>query len=463
MLLQYIMKIIVVGTGFASIPAISLLVKLGFKPTVIDVGNKINNKKKHLMKKDIFIKKKNYDDYLCLGGLSNVWTGVIDKYDEIDLQNWPVNKNILENYYNKLDDLLYKSEIYNFISKKNSLLNYQIKKNQESEDKLIQSDKNLLFKNTSILTSEFENNSQNDNLYFNLLKPLNFSEYIEKLINESKINYVRGKVINMQEKKDSVEVINLDPDNNKKIYKCDYLFLGCGSASTLKLIQNSLNNFDKNLKLKNNKKIVFPVYFKQKEKIKNNKENFYNIYPIFQLHYKSKNLGNIYSQISNLNITLFKYLFPNFSNSNIFQNISNFFNKFGFSYLSLDSRYGDEFTFDKNGEIIIYKKNISNNFLIKNLNDLFNNNILSSEIKHIKFPIFRNSLSGNHFGSSFPMKKIKKNIFDSDIFGRTADYKKISILDSSIFTTLSAKPPTFTIMANSYRIVDNVLIKNFFN
>ena len=58
MLLQYIMKIIVVGTGFASIPAISLLVKSGLKPTVIDVGNKINNQKKHLLKKNIFIKKK---------------------------------------------------------------------------------------------------------------------------------------------------------------------------------------------------------------------------------------------------------------------------------------------------------------------------------------------------------------------------------------------------------------------
>ena len=463
MLLQYIMKIIVVGTGFASIPAISLLVKSGLKPTVIDVGNKINNQKKYLLKKNIFIKKKNYDDYLCLGGLSNVWTGVIDKYDEVDLLNWPINKNTFETYYNKLNDLLYKSEIYNFISKKNNFLNYEIRKEQVSQEKFIQSDESLLLKNTSILTSEFKNSNKSDDLYFNLLKPLNFSEYIEKLINETKINYVKGKVINIGEKKNEVEIITLDPDNNKKTYKADYLFLGCGSASTLKLIQNSLNIFDKNLRLKNNKKIVFPVYFNQREKIKNNIKNFNNIYPIFQLNFRSKNLGNVYSQISNLNITLFKYFFPNLSNSNFFRNISSFFNKFGFSYLSLDPKYGDEFTFDKNGEIIVFRKNYSKNYLLKNLNDLFKNNILNSEIKHIKFPFFRNSLSGNHFGSVFPMKEIKKEKFESDIFGRTAEFKKISILDSSIFTTLSSKPPTLTIMANSYRIVNSVLTKNFFN
>ena len=268
MLLQYIMKIIVVGTGFASIPAISLLVKSGLKPTVIDVGNKINNQKKHLLKKNIFIKKKNYDDYLCLGGLSNVWTGVIDKYDEVDLLNWPINKNTFETYYNKLNDLLYKSEIYNFISKKNNLLNYEIRKEQVSQEKFIQSDENLLLKNTSILTSEFKNSNKSDDLYFNLLKPLNFSEYIEKLINETKINYVKGKVINIGEKKNEVEIITLDPDNNKKTYKADYLFLGCGSASTLKLIQNSLNIFDKNLRLKNNKKIVFQFILIKEKKLK---------------------------------------------------------------------------------------------------------------------------------------------------------------------------------------------------
>ena len=48
------MRTIIVGTSFAAIPAIMYLVDLGFKPTVIDVGNELNSEKKYLLKKKSF-------------------------------------------------------------------------------------------------------------------------------------------------------------------------------------------------------------------------------------------------------------------------------------------------------------------------------------------------------------------------------------------------------------------------
>ena len=63
------MKVIIIGTGFASTIAILHLRKLGIKPIVIDVANNPNNETKNLLKKDVFIKKKNYDNFLFLGGL----------------------------------------------------------------------------------------------------------------------------------------------------------------------------------------------------------------------------------------------------------------------------------------------------------------------------------------------------------------------------------------------------------
>ena len=61
------------------------------------------------------------------------------------------------------------------------------------------------------------------------------------------------------------------------------------------------------------------------------------------------------------------------------------------------------------------------------------------------------------------MREHKKNLFDSDLYVRISNFKKISIVDSLIFMTLPAKPSTFTVMANSLRIVEQVMKKNFFN
>ena len=53
-----------------------------------------------------------------------------------------------------------------------------------------------------------------------------------------------------------------------------------------------------------------------------------------------------------------------------------------------------------------------------------------------KYEKYKTSINGNPFGSS-----------------------RCSIIDSSIFPTLSARPPTLTIMANSLRITQNIINK----
>ena len=48
------MKIIVIGSSFAAIPAIAYLTNLNLKPTVIDVGNELISTSKHSLKKSRF-------------------------------------------------------------------------------------------------------------------------------------------------------------------------------------------------------------------------------------------------------------------------------------------------------------------------------------------------------------------------------------------------------------------------
>jgi hypothetical protein len=443
------MKVIIVGTGFASTMAIIHLVKLGIKPIVIDVANKSDKDTKNLLKKDVFIKKNDYDNFLLLGGLSNVWTGVIDKFDSIDLNEWPIGFNSLNIYYDKLLKLVKEHQIYDFSIQKGNTLNNEIKNKINNQ---------LLFKNkkTKIKSASLFLKKNKNNKYISL----NFTNYINQQIKNSKIKFIKGKVEKISETNNGV---NLEVNENKRVnyYKCDYLFIGCGSPSTLKLIQKSQRKYDDKLFLKNNKKIVYPVYFNQRKKILDPVKNFYNPYPLIQINHFSQKLGNIYSQVSNFNETLLSYILKNVNNLKLLYKLLKIFHKFGFAYTSLDSKYGDKFTFDVNDNIIVQKSKYDKKFFKENMSTFTENNSVNDYFKFINLPIFRNELSGNHFGSVFPMRKSKKKFYESDIYGRICNYKKISILDSSIFTTLPSKPPTFTIMANALRIVDNVTKKIF--
>ena len=59
----------------------------------------------------------------------------------------------------------------------------------------------------------------------------------------------------------------------------------------------------------------------------------------------------------------------------------------------------------------------------------------------------------NHYGSSFPMSNNPKK-FESDILGRPFGFKKVHLVDASVFPSIPAQAITLTIMANAYRIAD---------
>jgi len=59
--------------------------------------------------------------------------------------------------------------------------------------------------------------------------------------------------------------------------------------------------------------------------------------------------------------------------------------------------------------------------------------------------------SGVHVGGSFPMRR-NPEPFESDLLGRPTGFTRVHIVDSAVFPTVPAAPPTLTIMANAFRI-----------
>jgi hypothetical protein len=58
---------------------------------------------------------------------------------------------------------------------------------------------------------------------------------------------------------------------------------------------------------------------------------------------------------------------------------------------------------------------------------------------------------GNHAGAVFPMRDNPGEL-ETDRLGRLTTLKRTHIVDSSVFSTVPAASPTYTIMANAYRI-----------
>jgi len=454
------MKVAVVGSSFASVPAIKNLIKKGIKPLVIDVGNEIEEKNKILMKQKSLVELYNNDKYLCLGGLSNFWTGVVDRYNDSDLNDWPINQSHLDKYYYKLINEYDFMELHKFYSESpQEILNYKIKRIKEFNNDKVFDNGVFSIKFSTILANNYQN-LQNKNDYFNSLEPLNFTKYIQSLIKSSKIDYKKEKIIKVKEEENKVVFQTINSNYEKKIYNYDYLFLGGGAISTFKLMKNSIDNFDKNLTIKLQKKIFFPVKFKD---VKDFESKLLNIYPIFQINFNDTKYGSIYSQVSNLNTVVLNHFFKNIS---FFKNkifLLKYFKNFGYSHFNFGSDFANEFNFNEDGSIKVYENKFNLKPALSRIEDIFNKNFLNKQMRHLKISYKSGKLIGSHFGASFPMRDTKKNFFESDLLGHICNFKKISILDSSIFPKLPAKPPTLTIMANSSRIVEGVLERNFFN
>lgn len=432
------MKVCVIGSSFASTICIIELINQGFKPYLIDSDDDFSSSKIALKKDN---KNKIINPIQVLGGLSNFWTGSIHEYLESDFDKWPIKYSNLKDYY-KL--------ILNNISAKKFNFKYLLKNknyNLVNENIFITENKYFSLKYNEILVNK---NITDQNKYNQ--KVFNFREIINNLITTNKINYIPGKVVSYSENNNKVK-INIVRKNQSFFCEADYLFLGSGTLSTYNIINKSLSFDPKYIQIKTQQKLLVPIMFNQ---MKFDINNFENSFPLFQLNLKKKNISS-YAQIYCFNRSIINFIFPTLTNLKVFYPFFYFLKKFGFAYFTFGSELCTQF-YIQNGRINISNQKHNLTEILKDNKYLFNTSFSNNFFKLLRIYIKRNSLSGNHFGGSFPMSE-KYEKYKTSINGNPFGSNRISIIDSSIFPTLSARPPTLTIMANSLRITQNIINK----
>ena len=205
--------------------------------------------------------------------------------------------------------------------------------------------------------------------------PYSIDDNIKYLIKNSKIEYKKTKIIRVKEN-DNKEVVveTLNAFNEKQLFNCNSLFLGCGALSTYLVLKNSIKNFDENIKIKSTKQFVLPVKFNS---LNNFKTRSFNKTPIFQLNLTNKSNFSLYSQIYNLNPNIVNFFLSNIKSFNKYNFFLKLFKNFGFSYFNMGSDYVDQFTIDNKSNVKIFENKFKASKILSSYNFIYYHQNLS--------------------------------------------------------------------------------------
>jgi hypothetical protein len=399
------------------------------------------------------------------GGLSLVWGATMLPISPQDITQWPLKKTDLHKYYLEIANLVPISgssdkldEVYDtYLSRSGVLFSNRMRKileysNDISSDKFCVGGARLAIETgNSINRGCYYCNKCLDGCSDNFIWSSNLNS-----INE---NIIKMRVIDLQESANGVSVNGIDESGNRlTTLEFDKVFLAAGAIESFRIASES-GLVPNNAIIKDSATYFIP--FKASLKLGSYKSNSFALSQCF-IRIKAMNSSS-FTQIQlyeytddlidrvrrTLPLTIF---LPNW----ILRKVLSHF-VIGIGYLS-----------DQDSPSMLIERNDLGNLNItinssgKSLHDR-NKKIKQfiSESKNIfgrvgLKPIFSlirlaNPGEGSHFGGWLPMGTLSDNL------GRPHRSKNIHIVDASILPTIPPGPITFTLMANSRRIVEESL------
>lgn len=473
-------RILIVGSGPSAFAAAEMLKSKGFNFEIYDAGlnyarSTVSKEEKPIgtVRKSIFGFNFPYAEFtkgptinlgntmvgqsFALGGFSNVWGATMLPYTNQDLNSWPIGTADLQEYYDfisaripiaaDMDSLM---KIYPLPKVRVPGLNIS----RRFEELLVnfQEDNGSSFMGRSRLAVQ---NSPGGKacIYcgqcivgcdFGLIWNANSYWYSPNIV---KSYFSDRRVIRFKKVGNLNYVEYLDSSGT--IYTegpFDMIFLGASPIETFRILNQSGLKHRQTILL--DSQILFAPIFIGKRKIKSQEHTLSHLF----LRIQSENMHPI-------NIQLYEYSKDIIFRARKIMPILNLvpqkileiiLSNFIFSLIYLDSRDSSqiEVNFSESGEINLRailnpKSNVK--IALKSMGQWCRaNNLYFSRF----FAKMGKPGEGVHYGGTLP--------FGNDVTrdGEVADFSKLYIIDSSTFSSIPAGPITFTIMANSARIVD---------
>lgn len=517
------LNVVVIGSGLSSIGAIRALVKRGIKPTVLDVGNILEDNKKELIKNlssqnpvnwnkkdrealikdnsickekssipkklvfgsDFFYGKSNENAQVqsdgtmppfsySRGGLSAGWGAAILPPSKYDIEEWLIGKDEFHKYCKiVLEDLPYSSNDdglslsfpqMNNISNKlrlSSRATYILNKLKTNvklkKDDTVYGQARLLVNSNEDNGCQYCGECMSGCVYKSIYKS---DDDIVQLHNDGKINYIDNCLVDkFIEKDEKVIVEYFDKNSNKQRKEFDKVFLGAGAVNSSRIILNSLEKFDTILKVKTRGGYVVPVFSFRKLKID---WPSVNTQPSLFIEFRGDGLKHwVHTQVSSDNELLLKMLGLRNKSKGFMTKIKEFIASH--TYLLLVNYHSEhsgtyELKLKENNILHTKHKKASPQFkvLVASWWKLFKILLKIGSIP--VYPFAKLNSGSYHVGGTMPMKENPKEL-ETDKLGVVNGMKNVHVVDTSTFPSLPGTTIGLMMMANAYRIVDQIFKK----
>lgn len=430
-------KIIVIGSGLSAIASIKTLVEKGYKPLVLDSGEKLS-KDKELLKNKISKKKKsewkreevekiiqnptlnnefprklymgsdffyfNKNKHLELlmknstssylpaaslakNGLSTSWGSAVLPMAECDQQIFPYKSADIKEYYKKALEKIDYVATHDDMIKKFDLIkdpNHAHNNLTDIEDILRKLGNNKSFNKKFISGhSRLLTNFSETNGCINCGHCMSgcFNDHIYKpekdlqnYIDNKKIDYLPGVFVDsFKESKIGIEVNCIDNKNNFSKFICDKLIVAAGALNTTVLYAKSYNLYENKFNLLSKNGTIVPML--SFKLLKDNWPNRHTL-PLIFFTLFDQNKTNMYTQISKSNELIIKKLKGKWNKHSI---LSQFFsNNFLVAHSNLCSDNSDHYSLKINEKNSLQKNIVEITRVVnnkkKNIEKLLHNN-----------------------------------------------------------------------------------------
>jgi choline dehydrogenase-like flavoprotein len=486
--------IYIIGSGPAGIACASALLKRGCYVTMLDVGvviddypapelssplNFSDSKKLSLGSDYVYQEVAQHflikaDKHVgCLasfskGGFSNVWGAFVGVYHQDDIADWPIGIEQLNKYYPEIMLILNiakdesqnsTSNTFSLSSQGKSLFNHLQKNRKKLYD--------LGFEySTASLAVKFKDKSKQHCDYCGSClrgcpKDLIYSSRhsLNELIVHPRFAYINHVVVTkVNENLNELSIEAYHRSSRGKLnYSASQVFLACGPIITTQLMLSSKKIYHQPVSFMDSNHFRIPVLlFKgssdvQKERLMtlcqltlslnqpyiSEKKVFLQIYTYM----------DYYSEFIEAKLGIFKKI--------ISPLLTPFFNRLiiiqGFLHSS-DSHRVTMLSKSKNEICLTSQLNPRVKVIVNKIIMYLTKNCLVLSFIPLKLLSTISKVGKSfHYGGSIPMKKNPASN-EADTLGRAYGFKKVHIVDATIFPSIPAGPITTTIMANAYRI-----------
>jgi hypothetical protein len=418
----------------------------------------------------------------ALGGLSAGWGAAALPPQACDIADWPVDAEELRKYCEIVLEGMPYSAVNDGLSLNFPILNPATKalRPSRADSRLLEwLDKAgvlkkdwLVFGQSRLMVSPESTSSQvgckycgqcmSGCVYKSIYKA---GDEVLALHREGAIEYVSGCLVERLTETDAKVVVSyLDADGRSCSRTFDKVFLAAGAVNSARVVLNSLDIYDQQVRLKSRGGFVVPVFSFRKLPVE---WPNCNTQPGLFMEFKGRSLKHwVHLQISTENELLLQRLGIAGSKRGVVGRFMQFVA--GHVFLLFVNYHSDHAGTYEMRIVSAGAPGKKNTLHTQHRKSFLQAKVLWVTVTRLMviftrifcitlLPFAKLNSGAYHVGGTLPMKANREGKLDTDILGRVNAWEHIHVVDTSVFPSLPGTTIGLLAMANAYRIVDKTM------